>query len=302
MLHEISDLVTECLELFQLSLQQNSESPRPDVNSLESKDLENLSQEQSRFSRWSATAGVFKQGSDSLDYRLRDASHIRLHINNLVRRVRQLLQDLLAIKNGDTTPWDQLSGEDSSCDETLQEPPRNELAQIVLHVIRLIDDLFDLKIATQNPAPHDVLIRGQFMEMPNSWLKESFNLLVECPKIEQALAARLGKAISSRRRYFEYREALGSDYETIPGNLSIEYKAAVSSSEPEKTSDNLGMKEEVNATSGGTEAADTDSDTSDTTTIIGRVELPPFPKPARGGNAFTCPYCRVGIRISSLAE
>ncbi|KAM0540853.1 hypothetical protein ACHAPJ_013485 [Fusarium lateritium] len=295
MLDEISDLVTECLKLFQLSQGKGPEPQCPDANSLDLKDLEKLAHEHTRFSQWVVAASALKKGSESLEYRLRDGSHVRLHIINLTRRVRQLLHDLLAILQGDTIPWDQLSSEeDFSGDETSPDPPGSELAQIVLHIGRSVEDLFDLNIATHDPAPHGILIRGRSSgvlsfrpEDDTPYLQDKY------PTIDRDLARRLSAAISARREYFKYRKVLDPDNESFVSKSSIEDKAAVSSSEPVKTSDNL---------VGGAESADTDSDTSDTTTAAGKSKLPPLPELARDDNGFKCPYCRVMIRISSAAE
>ncbi|KAJ4251842.1 hypothetical protein NW762_011139 [Fusarium torreyae] len=294
MLDEISTLATECLGLFQLSLQKSPESPRSDANDLDLKNLKKLADEHTRFSQWVVAASALEKGPESLEYRLKDASHIRLRIINLIQRVEQLLRDLLNIMQGDSTPWDQLSSEeDSSCDEISRESPGSELAQTVLHISRSVEDLLDLKIAIRDPAPHDMMIRDQFSWPLSFELEDNTPYLQdEYPTIDRDLARRLNAAVSARRRYFKYRQAIDSD-ETIVGKLSIQDEVAVSASEPHKTSDKL---------VGGAQAADTDFDTSDTTTAAGEIKLPPLPKPARSGNAFTCPYCRIMMRISSVTE
>ncbi|KAJ3493124.1 hypothetical protein NLG97_g4939 [Lecanicillium saksenae] len=161
-----------------------------------------LAHERSRFKLWSANIGAHRTGASSLDYRLRDASNIRLNVLELVRDLAQLLDDYAGIVRGEVIPWD------TDMTEPIEEgAPETELEQIMIHMKETVDSLLGLSITIRNPAPHDrfmatVATNVSFYEPHDvNHVKELYG---ELPPWQ---AERLGGAISKRRQYFRYRQA-----------------------------------------------------------------------------------------------
>lgn len=78
-----------------------------------------LQDELCRLKIWVGNIGAHRTDRSSLQYRLRDASHLKDQVSRLVRSVHVMLQIASSIIRGDQIPWDQVTDEDddSSPDE-----------------------------------------------------------------------------------------------------------------------------------------------------------------------------------------
>ncbi len=86
----ITDHVGGCLESFRdLTLALNGENRdfRDQIR------LEDVEDEFGRFRIWSGNIGAHRVGRSSLDYRLRDASHIRQRVISLLVDLKETLQE-----------------------------------------------------------------------------------------------------------------------------------------------------------------------------------------------------------------
>ena len=82
--------VEGCLESFQaLTLALNG----PNRNFGDQITLEDVEDELGRFRIWSGNIGAHRIGRSSLDYRLRDASHIRKRVVSLLEDLKEILQE-----------------------------------------------------------------------------------------------------------------------------------------------------------------------------------------------------------------
>ncbi|KAL2257994.1 hypothetical protein VTK26DRAFT_8861 [Humicola hyalothermophila] len=92
--------------------------------------------EQSRFKVWCGNFAAHRTGSSSLDYRLRDASHIKSQVINFLRDLIQLIEDALAIGKGEQTPWDQdcPEEEDFEASDSDDDFPDTEMGQIAANM------------------------------------------------------------------------------------------------------------------------------------------------------------------------
>ncbi|GJN66311.1 hypothetical protein PLICBS_000328 [Purpureocillium lilacinum] len=166
----------------------------------------------------------------SLDYRLRDSSHIRTHVIRLLQDLDELLEDALAIVGGYEFPWDQISDVKATTDQhegtaeiadkgiSVMDPnwspssneedsTESELDQISVDVVDVVNCLLRLSAAIRNPAPHDRFAASHFTDTSHYELFDIRHVQSKFNDIDAILAERLGKAISRRRQYFKYREA-----------------------------------------------------------------------------------------------
>ena len=98
---------------------------------------------------WAANIGAHQTGQSSLDYRLRDASHIRAQTFKLLERLQRTLDDAEAFLAGAAEDDDDFSAD---------EDEETELQQIQTSVVDTIDCLFQLSMIIRRPAQHDRLL------------------------------------------------------------------------------------------------------------------------------------------------
>lgn len=113
-----------------------------------------------RLAVWAGNIGAHKTGNSSLEFRLRDASHIKNGVIGLLSDLQELLDDGLAICKGEVTPWDQLPEEELEEEEAFSNDrdTGTEMEQIASHEKDVIDCLFRMSITIKNPAPHDFFL------------------------------------------------------------------------------------------------------------------------------------------------
>lgn len=286
-----------------------------------------LLDELGRFRVWSGNIGAHGQGKISLDYRLREASHLRDRVIELLRSLRAVLADILSIVKGEKIPWEDLSVSDSDSDSEDDEHfPVNELSQLMPNAGEATTCLMRLSMAIRNPAPHDQFQKSKHINFSHY---EEFNVnhvRAKFPLVPEYLALRFGKAISRRRQYLSYREehrkrleqglaptggpdksSLGpsqgqADVEVAPSELAQSTKA---SSIPLEAKDTMDAKD-------ATPAADLDtadifedslSQTSYTSSNYDETRLrpPPLPKAGSDGEPFECPLCYRIARVKTLS-
>ncbi|KAH8199999.1 hypothetical protein TruAng_005826 [Truncatella angustata] len=109
-----------------------------------------VSEELARFKVWTGNIGAHRKGSSSLDYRLRDASHLRIQVISVLSDLIEALSDAASILRGEQTPWDELPEYNDELQET--NPPsvlgendvefESELSQIYADITEVVDCLY----------------------------------------------------------------------------------------------------------------------------------------------------------------
>ncbi|KAH7260848.1 uncharacterized protein BKA55DRAFT_535862 [Fusarium redolens] len=306
-MNSIAEHVSACLQEFHDLCSSptiwgdsfRDEGPQSDISLLK------LQNELSRFKVWSGNIGAHRKGRSSLDHRLRDASNIRDQVIELLKDLKESLQDANNILTGYTTPWDQdLSPAQFSDDDSDDEPFQvdtsgpSELSQIFAAIVEDINCLFRLSASIHNPSPHDRFKKACLTDTSGY---EPFDVQHVCNKLSKApkpIAERLGKAISRRRQYFKYRELhhdkLASGFENDDND---QMQSTVASSLPKK----LNLNEPISLEEDVDEVSDTGrSQTSWATSAANpeRRKIPALPAEAENGS-FECPFCFMMISISS---
>ncbi|KAK3990925.1 hypothetical protein QBC44DRAFT_227189, partial [Cladorrhinum sp. PSN332] len=268
-----------------------------------------LEHQLSRFKIWSRSMGAHKTGAGSLDYRLRDATHIRDQVLSLIQDLIDLIKDASAIISGEMTPWDELEDEleDDLVDDE-EEPdadsPQTELEQITGDVADVVNCLIRLNADIWSPAPHERFIEGASVDTSFYEPFDTRHVYSKFPDIAPWLADRLGKAISRRRHYFRHREALHA--KISPGLERI--------NNPEPSDGQTGFPvarldtdDQAGVPRPEIVLADRNSDASVSQTARAssmmdsdRLRIPPPPNEAQQG-PFQCPYCYMMIKAPSMA-
>ncbi|KAF5542092.1 hypothetical protein FNAPI_10076 [Fusarium napiforme] len=247
-----------------------------------------MTDQQTRFNVWAGNIGAHRTGPSSLDYRLRDSSNIKGQVLSLLKGLVELMQDAHDILMGIEVPWDQITA-----DEDIEEPdgPDTELNQISADITDVVNCLLRLSVAMRNPAPHDRFIKSHSIDTSHYEIFDIQHVSSKFKTIEPLLAERLGKAISRRRQFFNYRLAHraklsqgltheGGDAETIASSLPEHLKDATS-----------GQPLSIDGIGG--EGSDSGfSQTSYATSLadVNQCRVPPLPKESSEG-PFECPFC-----------
>jgi hypothetical protein len=297
----IADEVDVCSKAFRTLLTQVQDVE----HALQGPAAVNLTNTKQKFDLWTHSTAARRRDKNSLEHKLRDASHIQTAVLGFVHDLIEAIDRVSRIVLGERVPWDQMSHDRITSDDEDDDdmsvgsfPPSDsscgeedtEIDQLLQHMSTLVEALLVLSISIQNPAPHDRFMKSLrfdptvYSESDIQYVRDKF------PAIDTWLAERLGRANSWRRQYFAYRErhhelrtADAPDNQTVISSLP-----AGMTIKPDKPHDDSAV----------TAHADGDSDsgftqTSFQTTLPGgsKLEIPRMPDEAADGATFSCPLC-----------
>ncbi|KAG7004790.1 hypothetical protein G7Y79_00023g053740 [Physcia stellaris] len=247
---------------------------------------------------WTANIGAHQTGQSSLDYRLRDASHIRLHIVKLLEDLHQTLKHVKGLLDDDSLEiTSDHSATSSDSDVSIAEDPAAELFELHEDLVCIIDCLYRTSMLVRRPARHDFLTerdpdniaRYEFWDIRH--VKEKF------PKADSKLHRSLGAAITQRRRYLAYRkrhhEKLGKQME-MTNDLSVGAPTDMSETVATEFEPQDELRHEVSSVAGFSQTSYAPS-----LTHGGAFTIPAPPKESRDGSPFECPYCFYIITVDS---
>ncbi|KAL8962236.1 MAG: hypothetical protein Q9193_001328 [Seirophora villosa] len=182
-----------------------------------------------RFNVWAGNIGAGQQGRASLDYRLREATHIQETVVQMLMYLNE------SLRKGVRPPFDEITPESESSESTessessessgfgdddseqdydnaagttsFEGLPTTELQQLRQSIASFISNLYKISIVVrQNPTPRDRLVKSAKIDTHFYEEWDQRHLQEKYPRADPALLERLGKANSTRRKYFKYRE------------------------------------------------------------------------------------------------
>ncbi len=297
----ISSSIIACLKSFNEFIEQIRSDQKAIVKGLVVGAWED---ELGRLRMWAANIGAHQTGQSSLDFRLRDASHIREEIIKLLQGLLRRLQearDVLA----DEADSDDEEGVDVYFDG---EDPKTEIQELQESLATNINCLFQMSMLVRKPAQHDVHVGSKRAELAAFEPFDYNHVMEKYPEADDVLVKRLGSAITRRRQYLKYRERHAiklkqgicdidpgdHDFCNIHegGTMSLDTKSILSDTvATDFQNQNIEFEDNV---------SDTDfSQTSFAPTLLsgGNVTIPPPPKNSLGGVPFECPYCFYVITV-----
>ncbi|KAL9069743.1 MAG: hypothetical protein Q9161_005328 [Pseudevernia consocians] len=288
----ISAVLIPCLKSFnqlQERVEQSDYSHEREVSSVSWGD------ELGRLRVWAANIGAHQTGQSSLDFRLRDASHISNQITKLLQDLSHSLDDIVDELSEDRT---EASEDDETSASWLDNNSTTEIQQLHEEVVNIIDCLYQLSMLIRKPAQHDLLVGSRIGDKAEFEFYDKEHVRNLHPMTEEQIIQRLGRAITRRRKYLNYRERhhrklekgieeLQDIQRTTTGSVMSETIATdfkTANIDFEETSSNSGV-----------------SQTSYAPSLIdgGRVTIPPPPRESVGEKPFECPYCYFVINIKN---
>ncbi|MCJ1459928.1 hypothetical protein MMC28_010307 [Mycoblastus sanguinarius] len=240
-----------------------------------------------RLKIWAGNIGAHLHGQASLDFRLRDASHIRQNVTELLEDLCQTIRDVDNVLKDPEAP-----GHDVAPESLISnEEPENELEQLHREVVTILGCLFQMSILVRNPAHHSLLTETQPTDISAFEPFDRNHVREKYPKAQEALVQRLGIALTRRRKHLKYRERhhtklsrdLGGGQ---TGRLAYDNLSVLS----DTIATDFRMAElsiEDNSTRSET------SETSFASTLLSgeNITIPKPPKDSIEGAPFECPYC-----------
>ncbi|MCJ1451659.1 hypothetical protein MMC28_001999 [Mycoblastus sanguinarius] len=243
---------------------------------------------------WAANIGAHQTGQSSLEFRLRDASHISQQITKLLGDLHQIIDDVaeeLSVDDAESSE-DGIDAEDAWPDNV----STSELQQLYEEVVNIIDCLYQMSMLIRKPAQHDLLVGSRKSDAAAFEPFDKEHVRNKYLNADERMIQRLGGAITRRRKYLKYRERhhakMGKGIEEIQGiqrtatdslmseTIATDFKTG--NIDFEETSSNSGM-----------------SQTSYAPSLMdgGAITIPPPPKESAAGKPFECPYCLFIIDI-----
>ena len=258
---------------------------------------ERWNDELGRLRVWAANIGAHKIGQSSLDFRLRDSSHIRNQIIKLLKSVGDsigMAQELL----GEDPDSDQ-GGSSDTDDESINHDAASVMQEVQSRVAAIIKSLFQMSMLVRKPAPHDFRLKASRAEVDFYEPFDISHIRDKFPKANEVLVKRLAGATRQRRMYLKYRERhaakLKQGITHVMGDAASKRATTVLSDTivTDYESWNISFNEK--------ESISGESQTSYAATLMNgaNITIPPPPKESRGGQPFECPICYYIIKIES---
>ena len=281
----ISSLLIECMGSFS---QLITSGDLKEYDSEVHKDL--WEDELGRLRVWASNIGAHQTGQSSLDFRLRDASHIKRQTIKLLEALRRTLSNLGEVL-AEPAPVDDLNSDDGE-DGT-------EIQQIYKAFVDTVNCLFQMSMMIRRPARHDQLLGTKRADTAGFEPFDRQHVSNKYPHAAQEIAERLGAGISRRRAALKYRERHNAKMKKGIGRIAGDQSDAASNN----LSDTV-----------ATEYVDEDSVFEDTfsqsgisqtsyaqTLLNGRdaMKIPPPPKESANESPFECPYCYFIVTIKN---
>jgi hypothetical protein len=203
----VASHVETCLHSFQTTIDELPKISTENRNKIPPGSLNN---ELGRFRIWAANTDAHARGNNSLDYKLREASHLRDEIIQLLQHLETVLQEIFDIITCKRVPDEDLS--DSESDDSMYSPfneeerETTELFQLISSTPEIMTCLMRLSMSARNPAPHNQFTQSNRITMDHFEAFDVCHVRKKFPNAEEFLVLRLGKAITRRRQYLRYRK------------------------------------------------------------------------------------------------
>ncbi|KAL8997036.1 MAG: hypothetical protein Q9169_003577 [Polycauliona sp. 2 TL-2023] len=288
----ISTSIIACLKLFNAFVDDLQHLDDEDPASLLIKPWQD---ELGRLRMWAANIGAHQTNQSSLDFRLRDSSHVRQQIikllDELTERLREARNESLnkgEVENAEDDDVESLEGSFSG-DEEVQTD--GQLLQ--RSVATIITCLFQMSMLVRKPAQHDLRLGSRVADVAAYEPFDYNHVRDKYPKADDFIVSRLGQGITQRRKYLKYRErhalklkqginAAAEVAVNDDGTTGIVFSETVVTDVQD-----WNVKFDDSASQSGI------SQTSYAPTLMsgGDITIPAPPRSSHRGTPFECPYC-----------
>ncbi|KAF8457010.1 hypothetical protein BGX38DRAFT_1139725 [Terfezia claveryi] len=298
----IADWYHSCIAAFErITASVDNLAPEPDSKSHESKEpaLQLVQDQIGRLRVWAGNMGAHRPAGNrmSLDYKLKEASHIQNTVVELLEELSTSLETLCSTQENLPDPIieqaKQTDGDDgeeendaeerndgaeendgeeeddgeqsednaSDSESAVSESPLSNLVFQLDDTANIISCLYALSVAMRQPVPQDRLRKYAEIDLSHYEFFDYQHALEKFPKADPLLIRRLGYANTQRRQYFKYRLL---HHETISSGLEGIEKAKLT-----------GLDQGHRATNQDTRTVITAAKTSTTISIVPKSAVVP---------------------------
>ena len=252
-----------------------------------------------RLRMWAANIGAHQTGQSSLDFRLRESSHISGQIVKLLEDLLQRLQDAREVVFED----DELGDNEDFASDASDDHKTTEIQELQESVATIINCLFQMSMLVRKPAKHDMMMGSRRAEVQMFEPFDYNHVRDKYPTAESSIVERLGLAVTRRRKYLKYRERHALKLKQGINKIVPDYREIQSTQDgetkPEGTvslflSDTMVSDAKMaNVRFDDATSESGASQTSYAETLLGKghITVPRPPKGAQDGLPFECPYC-----------
>ncbi|KAL2833987.1 hypothetical protein BJY01DRAFT_253274 [Aspergillus pseudoustus] len=244
---------------------------------------------------WAGNVGAHQTGLSSLDYRLRDASHIKKQILVLLNQLQSACSDVRDV-------LDEVMADDELSDSGSEEVGQEEEMQMIYDSVRdTINCLFQMTIVIRQPAHHDQFLGTRKSDTAHFGPYDRQHVFHKYPNADDKIITRLARGISERRAFLRYRQrhqeklahGLSRAMGDKPDTASTKLSETIASEYVERSDESTGFDSRSDITQ--TSYAQTMLQGRD-----GIMTVPPMPADAADGAYFECPYCFYIITINNM--
>ncbi|KAI4178966.1 MAG: hypothetical protein LQ346_007304 [Caloplaca aetnensis] len=249
--------------------------------------LRDWEDERGRLRLWAANIGAHQTGQSSLDFRLRDSSHIHQQIVKLLDELLRRIKDARAVlAEGEDSDVESI--EDSSSEGGASQ---TEVQQLRRSVATIINCLFEMSILVRKPAQHDIRIGAKQSDVSGYEWADLRHVRDKFPTIDDQMAARLGQAITRRRKYLIYRKRHADKLrQGIDHDIVSEAPPAGSDVLSETVATDFRIWN-IDADDKASESGFSQTSYAPTLISGGAITIPHPPEASQNGAPFECPYC-----------
>ena len=246
-----------------------------------------------RLRLWAANIGAHRTGQSSLEFRLKDSSHIRQQVTNLLLDLGRMFQEVEEVLDSLSNGQDSHMEIDDTSDDDYDTG--EELTQLYSNIVTVISCLFQMSMLVRKPARHDFYTLPQSQEVLAFKPFDKAHVKEKYPEADERLLTRLGLAITLRRQYLRYRER---HHAKLKQGLEIGTEGSVAPTIMLSDTVVTGV-EPWHIDSQDAETVSERSQTSYASSMLasGALVIPAPPKESFGGAPFECPYCFVVISV-----
>ncbi|KAF9895259.1 hypothetical protein FE257_000161 [Aspergillus nanangensis] len=241
---------------------------------------------------WAANIGAHQTEQSSLEYRLRDASDVKIQVTQLLRNLRNLLNDLLQELRTTKHDVDADSDTDWGALNETDDFNLTDLQQIHKCIVENVTCLYQMSMIIRRPAHHDRIFKAREEDAAPYRFFDCQHVSSKFPSVNDDLVSRLGDAISKRRAIINYRERHRQ-------KLAHGIDSGLQDGQSITISETVATEFQVDRTA-LPDVSETSSVTSYAPTLFERanaVAIPPLPPGATDHSSFECPYCYFIITV-----
>lgn len=293
MTSSIASSIKAALKSFNEFIQQIK---APDCEAVEGLSIRGWEDELGRLRVWAANIGAHQTNQSSLDFRLRDASHVREQIIKLLGSLTRRLDDARGVlQEGDDQGSEVSSDAEEEAEKLDLEP---EMLQMQHSAAAIINRLFQMSILVRKPAQVDLRVRSSRADVAGFEPFDYGHVRDKFPRAEEALISRLGSAITTRRMHLKYRERHAAKLKQGINRVSTDRNEGSVTVLSDTMATNL-RDSNIDFDEKASESGESSTSYAATLMSGGAITIPPPPIESQNGNPFECPLCFHIIKIES---